>query len=113
MNACPEAALPVVEKLRAEVPRPEYDRLYPSISGKTCTRFAVVVEDQECHDWCCPIGLLPYCRERRLTAPSPEVHQFPGLSYAAASAFIEWWDYLPEEQIEEAMDFIWPEKASA
>lgn len=102
MNPLPVEALPVVEILRRDVPRPPVDPQrrgdgfrWPAASGE-----------------CCPIGLHA---KAPCGAPDDiQVESFIDVEFAAAAAFINWWDGLKTlEDARQAVDLIWPRAEEA
>ena len=95
MKPIPAGAMPVVEILRRDVPRPEH--LPRSHDGITPLRW---------DDGSSPMGLHP-----KSTSPRPVSQD----SFAkgecdilAMAAFIMWWDCLEQRYARPARDAIWP-----
>ena len=96
MTPIPAEAMPVVEVLRRDVPRPT-DIPYLNLNCG-CLRWL---------NGCCPMGLHPkgivrtpvtgYAFANGLECNSGEVQ-----------AFVRWWDWLSNEDTQEAVDAIWP-----
>lgn len=93
MLEIPEAAMPVVEVLRRDVPRPTVAAfMFPS------ERFGLDA---------CPMGL----HERSTRACPIWAQEFAGgeCSDRAVRCFALWWDTVPTGKQQQAMDLIWPQ----
>lgn len=92
MKSIPDAALPVVELLRRDVPDPG-------------------PPDDEGRWWCrCPLALHPTIKKLWFYEPPPDtVSCILGVSETAAECFINWWDGDVIDHAD-AYRLIWPEK---
>ena len=100
MNPIPLDAMPVVEILRRDVPRPkEFPGMYCGVARWRS------IDGDEPYD-ACPMGLHP-----------KSTLEVPGLSddFAGGActtwqvqSFYRWWDEIKALDIPEAMDAIWP-----
>ena len=93
----PEAAMPVVEIIRREVPRP---RELPDRAFSGVLRFHT-----KRRVFCCPMGLCPCA-----VVPSPTLARTFGYDIAseAVKAFALWWDDLDPHDPQAAVDAVWP-----
>ena len=100
MNPIPFDAMPVVEILRRDVPRPkELPQMYGGVV-RWRNGSAYDAEDY------CPMGLHEH-------SDSPDPENGPGFANGALTtrhvkAFYKWWDEITEPDIPEAMDAVWP-----
>ena len=110
MKKIPEAAMPVVEVIRREVPRPKelpyytsklwvVEVLYPKVSLAKALRWRVERE------YCCPMGLHPKSARKE---PFTNL-QFAGgvCGHYCVPAFGKWWDSLGKRDAVLAIDAIW------
>lgn len=96
----PTEAMPVVEVLRRDVPRPDAlptPRLIVAGSAATLLRWG----GDNCPEQC-PMGLHPLAR---VATPSNQ-HHFPPCNDSEITAFYHWFDC--ETDPEAVMDAIWP-----
>lgn len=98
----PEAALPVAEILRRDVPRP-----------KTLPIMTTLFRTTEALRWIPKGGVAGVCpmgrhQDARSLAPTCAAgFPFPTVRDAHVEAFGDWWDSLTLEQAPAAMDAIW------
>lgn len=99
-----KAAMKVVEVLRMEVRRP---------AGRGWTQDFMEDGPRRSHggERVCPMGLH---KNSTASAPSESVEFDDGkCSDREVMAFATWWDRLEVEQVEAAIDLIWPRKDAA
>jgi hypothetical protein len=97
MMQIPAAAMPVVEILRRDVPKPmDWDALGLFHRGERR---------------CCPVGLHPQSTSG-IPNPAGAAHDI-GVSADAAQAFFKWYGgrYGDQEHLRSYIDAIWPEPA--
>lgn len=96
MKKIPQAAMPVVEMLRRDVPRPE--ELPSFLHLGRCLRW-------NRKGPCCPMGLHP----KSTTGIPIRESEFAGGIHSVSRIhfFFDWWDNLPEKDAKEAVDAIW------
>ena len=103
MNPIPLDAMPIVEILRRDVPRPK--ELPRMCFGVARWRKGMYGEDEDF----CPMGL-----HERSTDHAPYIGEnFAGgvCTTDQVEAFFKWWDEITEpENIPEAMDAVWSPK---
>ena len=100
-RAIPEGAMPVVEILRRDVPRPGYLPVgnplrFDMVLGKRTSLSGRIV-DGNGFGWSCPMGLHPesHGRDEPCGIPFGE----------GGEAFSEWWD--EQEDAKAAVDAVW------
>jgi hypothetical protein len=93
----PKVAMPVVEILRRDVPRPTET---PN-QRRGCLRWDLPGADRRC-----PMELHPKCG--LFDFNYSRVFEEMGVSPPERMAFINWWDSLLQHEAMEAMDAIWP-----
>ena len=104
----PEAAMPVAEILRAEVPRPEgLPRGCIDIEGNMRLRWTKGRNEKMAP---CPMGLHPEALSNAPVFPNRFLSKDPSrISEEAVYAFWYWWDSLAEADAGAACDAIWGE----
>ena len=103
MKPIPLDAMPVVEIIRREVPRP----------AELPTRLKETLRWKKNDEYFCPMGLCP-----KATRPTPSGPFSFGYDesrcpvgdnrFLYTNAFMGWWDRLRLEDAAEAVDAIWP-----
>lgn len=106
MTPCPPEALPIIEIIRREVPRPGRPNLlcYESLRWFASESRSDTVKSL--NDDCCLLGLRKDAKDG-----SPINRYLAGLSSQlreSFSSFVNWFDSLREPDIDEMMDFVWP-----
>lgn len=106
MTPCPTEALPVVEILRRDVPRPTELPRPDEFTGK------LRWDRPEFFHGCCPLGLHPKIDYSDPWAADVEYCLDGKITERQAWNFIHWWDGLTAYDSTEAVDFIWPTKGA-
>jgi len=105
MKPIPEEAMPVVEIIRREVPRP----------AELPVRLKETLRWKINNEYYCPMGLCP-----KAIRPTPSGPFSFGYDESAnttsenrflyTDAFMGWWDWLLPKDAAEAVDAIWPKE---
>jgi hypothetical protein len=106
----PKRILPIVERLRAEVPKPDTAGLYCLFKGDMpydpppAPRWETLwyPHNAELRAPTCPMGMVPGA-----AVPTPAGGQLPGSSDEDIIAFAGWWDSLTLDKACKAVEEIW------
>ena len=107
MKPCPPEAMPVVEILRRDVPRPK--RL-PKIRKIPVSIVGPDVHRLRWKDCLCPLALHPRLHGHSPMCEEAEQAFDSALPARVFFAFMRWWDKLTEADAKAAVDFIWPKR---
>lgn len=96
MDPIPPEALPIVETLRRDVPRPAAK---PTTNGRWTTK----------KGFCCPMGLHPLSMRSIRTPYDAGGFGVPGHTTRQVQAFADWWDARQQTaHRQQALDAVWP-----